>query len=94
MKKVVVLVLLALAAWIGVNYLRTGRLSLLPAAASPAEQHLHDMEAELASIEAQIAQAGRAAGATGIDTSADVSALTARKARLEKEIAAARAAAR
>jgi hypothetical protein len=52
------------------------------------------MEAELASIEAQIAQAGRAAGATGIDTSADVSALTARKARLEKEIAAARAAAR
>ena len=94
MKKLVVLVLLALAVWIGVNYLRTGQLSLLPSAASPEEQHLHDMEAELASIEAQIAQAGRAAGTTGLDTSADVSALTARKARLEKEIAAARAAAR
>ena len=94
MKKLVVLVLLALVVWVGVNYLRTGRLSLLPPSSSPEEQRIHDLEAELQAIQSQIDQAGRAAGMTGMDTSADVSALTARKTRIEKEIAAARSAAR
>ncbi|HZM70403.1 MAG TPA: hypothetical protein VFB95_08555 [Candidatus Cryosericum sp.] len=94
MRKLVVLVLVALALWIGVNYLRTGRLSLVPGAGDPEAQRLHDLEAELAAVQAQIDQAGRSAGLTGIDTTADVAALTAKKAQIEKEIAAARGRAR
>jgi capsule polysaccharide export protein KpsE/RkpR len=90
MRKLVILVLVVLALWIGVNYFRTGRLSLVPGAGDPQAQHLHDLETELAAIQAQIDQAGRSAGLTGMDTTADVAALTAKKAQIEKEIAAAR----
>jgi len=90
MKKIVVFLLVALAVWIGVNYIRTGSLSPFPAAANPEAQRLHDLEAELAAIEAQIDQAGRMAGMTGVDSSGDVAALTVRKEKLQKEIAAAR----
>lgn len=94
MRKLVILALVALALWIGVNYLRTGRLTVLPGAGDPQAQRLHDLEAELATVQAQIDQAGRSAGLTGIDTTADVAALTEKKARIEKEIAAARGQAR
>jgi len=94
MKKLIVLVLVVLAVWIGVNYVRTGHLTLFPSALSPEAQRLHDLEAELAAVQAQIEQAGRTAGMTGLDTSADVAALTIRKAKIEKEIAAARGTAR
>ena len=91
MKKLIVLVILALVVWLGVNYARTGRLSLMPASLSPEEQRLHDLEAELKSVESQIDQAGRAAGATGMDTTGDVSALMVRKDKLVKQIEEARA---
>jgi Tfp pilus assembly protein PilX len=90
MKKLIVLVILALVVWLGVNYARTGKLSLMPASNSPEEQRLHDLEAELKSVESQIDQAGRAAGATGMDTTGDVSALMVRKDKLVKEIEEAR----
>jgi hypothetical protein len=91
MKKLIVLVILALVVWLGVNYARTGRLSLVPASLSPEEQRLNDLEAELKSVESQIDQAGRAAGATGMDTTGDVSALMVRKDKLVKQIEEARA---
>ena len=91
MKKLIVLVILALVVWLGVNYARTGKLALMPASSSPKEQRLHDLEAELKSVESQIDQAGRAAGATGMDTTGDVSALMVRKDKLMKEIEEARA---
>ena len=94
MKKVVVLALIALAVWLGVNYMRTGTFSLLPASVSPAEKHLHDLEEELTSVNTQIEQAGRAAGLSGVDSTAGVAELQARKEKLEKEIAAARQAGR
>jgi hypothetical protein len=91
MKKLIVLVILALVVWLGVNYARTGKLSLMPVSSSPEEQRLHDLEAELKSVESQIDQAGRAAGATGMDTTGDVSALMVRKDKLVKQIEEARA---
>jgi hypothetical protein len=91
MKKLIVLVILALVVWLGVNYARTGKFSLMPASASPEEQRLHDLEAELKSVDSQIDQAGRAAGATGMDTTGDVGALMARKDKLVKQIEEARA---
>ena len=90
MKKLILLVVAVVAVWVGINYERTGRLTLFPSAGTPAEQHVKELEQELASIDSQIASAGRAAGMTGMDTTGDVSALTARKAELEKQLAEAR----
>jgi hypothetical protein len=90
MKKVVLLLVVVLAVWLGVNYMRTGKLTLMPAAMSEEQRHLQDLETELKGIDAKIAQAGRAAGLTGMDTTADVSALMVRKEQLQKEIAEAR----
>lgn len=92
MKKVIALVAVALVVWLGINYMRTGKLSLAPAASgSPEQQRLADLEAELKAVESQIEQAGRAAGMTGMDTTGDVSSLMVRKEKLQKEIAEARA---
>lgn len=90
MKKILLLVLVLVAAWIGVNYVRTGEFTLLPVSASAEERHLRDLEKELADVNAQIGQAGRMAGMTGMDTTADVAGLVERKTRLEKEIAEAK----
>jgi hypothetical protein len=90
MKKLILIVVAVVAVWLGVNYARTGHLALLPSAGSPAEQRVHELEQELASIDSQIASAGRAAGITGMDTTGDVSSLTARKAEVEKQLVEAR----
>ncbi len=90
MKKLVLLAVLVLGTWLAVNYVRTGQLTLSPQIQSAAERHLRDLEKELEGVNAQIGQAGRAAGMTGMDTTADVAALMAKKERLEKAIAEAR----
>lgn len=87
MKKLILLIVLALGVWLAVNYMRTGQLALFPAAVSAAERQARDLEKELDDVNAQIAQAARTAGVTGLDTTADVSALLAKKERLEKQIA-------
>ena len=90
MKKLVVLIVVLVAIWLGVNYVRTGHFSFLPTALSAEEQHVRDLEHQITSINEQMAQAGRAAGMTGMDTTQDVSALMEKKARLEKELEEAR----
>jgi peptidoglycan hydrolase CwlO-like protein len=90
MKKLLLLAVAVVAVWLGINYARTGRLALFPSAAQPGEQRIHDLEQELAAIESQIQSAGRAAGMTGMDTTSDVAALTAKKAEIEKQIAEAK----
>src|SRR5206468_8094340 len=90
MKKLVVLIVVLVGLWVGVNYMRTGQFSLLPSAMSAEEQHVRDLESEIANINEQMAQAGRAAGMTGMDTTQDVSALMEKKSRLEKELIEAR----
>jgi capsule polysaccharide export protein KpsE/RkpR len=90
MKKLVLLIVVVVGVWLGVNYIKTGDLSFFPKAVSAEEKQMRDLEKELEGVNAQIAQAGRAAGMTGMDTTADVSALMARKDSLEKQIAEAR----
>lgn len=90
MKKLILLVVVLVGAWLGVNYLRTGQLALYPSRMSAEEQHLQDLEKELQQVDAQIAQAGRAASMAGIATTDDVSALMERKKRLVKDIDEAR----
>lgn len=92
MKKLLVLVVIVLAVWLTVNYVRTGTLSLFPPATTPQAQEMRDLEEELRAIEAKIEAAGRAAGLTGVDTTADVGALQARKEQIEKRLGALRGA--
>lgn len=87
MKKVLVLVAVLVVAWLGYNYMQTGKVSFFPASQSPEQAQLAALESELHAIESQIESAGRAAGVTGMDTTADVGALTARKEQIEKQIA-------
>ncbi len=81
MKKVVVLIVLALVVWLGYLFLRT---------VSAEEKALKALEKDLADVKAQMSQAGRDASMTGLDTTNDVSALMAKKDQLEKLIAEAR----
>ncbi len=90
MKKLVLLIVALVGIWLGVNYIRTGQFSFLPTALSAEEQHVRDLEKQIADINAQMAQAGRTAGMTGMDTTQDVSALMEKKTRLEKELEEAR----
>ena len=90
MKKLILLIVVVLGVWLAVNYFQTGEIALFPKAVSAAEKQVRDLEKELNDVNAQIAQAGRAAGVTGIDTTGDVSALMEQKERIEKAIAAAR----
>jgi hypothetical protein len=90
MKKLILIIAVLAVAWVGLNYLRTGEFTLSPPSMSEEERHIADLEEELARIESQIAQAGRSAAMTGMDTTADVDSQLKRKAELEKEIAAAR----
>ena len=86
MKKLILLVVIVLAVWLTVNYVRTGTLSLFPAATTPQAQELRDLQDELRAIDAKIEAAGRAAGLTGVDTTADVGALQARKVQIQKRL--------
>ena len=90
MKKLVVLIVVLVGVWLGVNYMRTGQFSLMPTSLSADELHVRDLEKQIGDINDQMAQAGRTAGMTGLDTTQDVSALMEKKTRLEKELEAAR----
>jgi hypothetical protein len=76
MKKVIpLLIVIVLATLLGYNYLSTGRLTLIPGAAlSDEEKQLASLEKALRAAERSFAQAGRAAGMAGIDTTADAEA--------------------
>lgn len=90
MKKLLILIVVLGVAWVGVNYMRTGQISLLPAAMSDEERELRELRDELAAVESQIASAGRSAGISGIDMTADVDGLLKKKEQLEEKIAKAR----
>ncbi len=90
MKKLLMLVVVLAVAWVGFQSMRAGRLAFMPPAVSEEESRIRELEKELASVRAKIAQAGRSAGMTGLDTTEDVSALMERQEELEKELAEAR----
>jgi peptidoglycan hydrolase CwlO-like protein len=90
MKKLILLLVVLVGVWLGVNYLRTGEFALYPSAVSADEQRLQDLEKELQGVDAQIAQAGRSASVAGIAATDEVSALMERKKKLMKEIDEAR----
>ena len=90
MKKMVLLIVVLVGLWLGVNYVRTGQLTFLPTSLSAEEQHVRSLEGELKSVDDQISQAARTAGMTGMDTTNDVSALMVKKDKLQKDLVEAR----
>ena len=88
MKKLVMLVLLAVAGLLAYNYATTGQWTLIPGGnLSAAEQQLREMEDELASVRKQAGQAHRMASMSGMDATADVEAARRALARLDKSLA-------
>ena len=90
MKKLVVLLIVLVGLWVGVNYMRTGQIGLMPSSMSPEEQHVQDLQKQLDEISAEMTRAGQTAGMTGMDTTHDVSALLVKKEKIEKELQEAR----
>jgi hypothetical protein len=89
----VLAVLALLAAGAAVyRHAQTGRWSLLPGAASPAEAELERLEAELAEVEGKIAVQERTAGLAGVEAPPALTDLWERRDALRARIAAARAA--
>ncbi len=90
MKKLVFVIAAVAVLWVGYQYLQTGEFSITPVAMSEQEQRIHDLEEALHRVDAQIAQAGRSAGLTGMDTTAGVDSLVKQKEELERQIAEAK----
>jgi len=90
MKNLLVVIAVVAVVWLGVNYEKTGQLTFFPKTVSMEELRVQDLEKSIADLQSQINQAGRSAGMTGMDTTADVSALMEKKADLEKQLVEAR----
>lgn len=90
MKKLILLIVVLVGIWLGVNYVRTGQFSFMPTSLSAEEQRVRDLEQELAGVNAELAQSGRTAGMTGMDMTSDVSALMQKKEKLQKQLEEAR----
>ena len=72
MKKLVLAAVLIVAALVAYNYVTTGAIALIPGATmSEQEREIDNLVDRLRAATVQFAQAGRAAGMSGLDTTAD-----------------------
>ncbi len=87
MKKLIVVVVLALVGLLGYNYFTTGQITLVPGGSlSEAEQRIVDLEDEFADARKQIRQAYRSSSISGMDTTGDVEAAKRSIARTKKSL--------
>ena len=71
-KRIVLVLALAAAALVAYNYMTTGKIALMPSATlSDEEKELDGLETRVRQAASQYAQAGRAAGLSGMDTTSD-----------------------
>ena len=71
-KRLVLALVLAAAALVVYNYISTGRIALIPTATlSAQDREINELEARVKQAVRQFGQAGRAAGLSGMDTTAD-----------------------
>jgi len=74
-KRVLAVIVALAAALLAYNFLTTGNLTLIPGATLSAEEkELADLETKLKQEVRQFAQAGRAAGLSGVDTTTNAEA--------------------
>ena len=75
MKRLLAVLVLAVVALVAYNYVTTGRIALIPSATmSEQEREVNNLLKQARSAATQFAQAGRAAGMSGVDTTADAEA--------------------
>jgi len=87
MKKLLIVLLVGVAGLVGYNYVSTGELKLLPGpSASGPEGRLRELAAEFEDATRELGQAGRAAGMTGLDTTADFEAARRDLERIRREV--------
>ena len=84
MKKLLGLVLLVGIVVVAANYLKEGGLPFLQSL-SEDEQALNRLEGDLNALQRDIAQAGRAAAVSGMDTTSQVAGAAERLDRIERE---------
>jgi SMC interacting uncharacterized protein involved in chromosome segregation len=85
MKGFIAIVAFALAALLAYNYVHSGKLTLIPSSMSKGEQQLQQLEKRLDNARRQFEAAGRAAGISGVDTTADAEAARRELERIETE---------
>ncbi len=91
MKKLVLVLVLALAGWVVYQKVQTGRWSVLPVRLSAEEAEVQRLEAELAEVEGKIAAQERTAGTAGVEAPLSLTELYDRRDALRAKLAAARA---
>ncbi len=75
MKKLAIVIVVAVVGLLAFNYAKTGELSLTPSfSKSEEEVAVRDLQQEFAAARTQFAQAHRTAGLSGMDTSAEADA--------------------
>lgn len=74
MKALLALVAIALAALLAYNFINTGKVALIPPSLSRDEQALQRIAERFETARRQFEAAGRAAGVSGADTTADAEA--------------------
>jgi hypothetical protein len=87
MKKVLTLVVLLVIAGVAANYLMKGGLPFM-GSLSEEEQEINRLRTELRAAERDYRQAGRAAGLSGMDTTAEATAALREVDRIADELAA------
>ena len=90
MKNLLIIVVLVVGGLVAYNYATSGELSLVPSTASAEEQELKGLEKRFDAARRQYSQAGRVAGMSGIDMTADVVAVQRRLSEIQRELKALR----
>jgi hypothetical protein len=86
-KRIALVLVLAAAALVAYNYVTTGRLALIPTATlSAQEKELKDLETRVKQAVRQYAEAGRAAGLSGVDTTSDAEAARVEIQKVQKQL--------
>jgi uncharacterized protein (DUF3084 family) len=85
MKGLIAILAFAVAALLAYNYVHTGKLTLVPSSLSKGQQQLQQLEKRLDNARRQFEAAGRAAGISGVDTTADAEAARRELERIEAE---------
>ena len=86
MKKLLVIVVLAVAGLLTYNYLTTGQIHLVPPKPSPAAQQLHRLASEFHTLVREYRAAAQGAGVSGIDSTYEAGALRIRIIRVQRQL--------
>ncbi len=87
MKKLAVVIVVAIVGLVAFNYATTGKLTLAPSfSKSEEERAVRDLQRDLAAAQKRYAQAYRTAAVGGIDTTADADAAIGSVKRIKREL--------